>query len=180
MAESEEYLRDFPRQLAEDMVAQLRVKLNLSEDTCYLTAFIAAVDGMPKENVVQVCPGGATPWGDGEGGQEGGTLLRDQQYLVGIFFNTNFDPHQMTEETLIELSRGVLDYSEKIRSMLNGAFFGAGNELLRSQQVTQMRYVGESNIQVVDGDAVQLMKQFTFAQPYAMPLVDDRLTIGYS
>ena len=180
MAESEDYSRTIVRDVANNLILALRSRLKLDLDQCYLVAFISPVEGMPHGTVIQVAMGGATQYGGGDGGQAGGHLARDQQYVLGIFFTTEFGPHEMTEDAMLEVADGVLDYSERLRAMLAGAMIPDEDGNFSSQQMEQMRYISESAVQVVDADMVTLMKQIVFAVPLVVPLVDDTQTIGYS
>lgn len=165
---------NLPKAIAVRIVEQLREKLDMDDSNCYVAAFTTWVEGSQHDKIVQVVPSESSPWPGGDGAQEGGELIRLQTYTIGIWFVSQMDPHQMTEHALVELSDGVLDFCERVRTMLTGADLGF------SQQCEQMRFRSESAVQVIEDDFVKLFRTLMFAVPYAVPLVVDGETIDVS
>lgn len=162
---------NLPRVIAERIVRALRINLLLEEDQCFLAAFAAPVEGAPHDKIIQVVPGGASLWEGGDGGQQGGNLFRLQTYTIAIYFTLATDPHNYHDVALVEPTIGILDFTEKVRGMLTGAILGL------SEQCHRMLFQSESDTHVIDEDKLILSKTLTFVVPYAVPVVDDELTI---
>ena len=112
-----------PKKIIDRIVKGLIVKMNLTDAECYPAIAPAYVSGQ-TERVIQVVDGTARPDGRGQGGQEGGALIRRKTIRIVVWWRVHFDMKDMSRELLTREHEGMLDFLETVKNVLSHTFLG--------------------------------------------------------
>lgn len=105
------------QQITEALVEGLRTNLCMNTATCYPAIESAYIDGQ-AQTVLQVVLGEERTEEAGSGGQEGGDLQRRVSFDLTLWRRGKLDRHKRSDMLIEEVRRGLLDYTESVRSAL--------------------------------------------------------------
>ena len=151
-----------PRLIGIYICTALQRTLQLTEEQAYVSVASRFIEGQPPQ-VVQVVPGKTSPEGGGKGSQEGGALLRRQNYALTLWHQTKMDQHGWSQQALTESAYGVLDFMESIRNVFKFTTLG---DLFYEP----MKYEGETDTFVFDEDRGIFYRTLTLSGPYGEAL----------
>ena len=167
-----------PLLLAQYIVAALQRKIiykgkNIDSASVFISAteidsVISAFGIFPLFVVV---PGPTQPDSDvsGHGAQDGGSLIRRQQYTIHIYQKFNLDRRGISRQQIIQETIGLLDIFEQVRDLFALVMFGNadGSDCLLAEP---MRYEGELGNIPVDADLGIVRRDFSYSCPYGVQL----------
>src|ERR1700734_287544 len=102
--------------LMQFITVALRRRLNMSETQVFpaIAPDYSLAFGNPQ---IQVCPGGSTPHGTGNGAQDGGALLRLQTITLHCFLQLQMDQQGQSQQLLMNAHDNLTDLFKKIRGI---------------------------------------------------------------
>lgn len=144
-------------------------KLNLDPTQCQIASkktFDPLWVGKP---FYQVVPGESRPAGQGDGAQDGGSLIRVMPVTVTYTNQLNLDQYSASAETLVRLNDGSLQEFEDIRQVFAYTFFGTadGSSCLLMEPV---RISSESETSWADQESGVYERDFRFSCMYGLTL----------
>lgn len=167
--------------LIEFMVMGLRRRLNLSETQCFEAI---APDYSPVwggNPIIEVVPGQSIPYGEGQGAQEGGAILRKQTVTLYVFLKLNLDQIGMSEQILTNANQNLMDIFKQIRALFALTCFPLSPEINSPDQYLlfePMKWAGESPTVWEDPKLYVAMRSVSFDAVYGVELPIEE-TLGY-
>ena len=125
-----------------------------------------------------VVPGAARPDGGGVGAQEGGSLIRTQEFSIHFYGQSKLDQYSQSDSALFSETYGTLNNFEAIRQLFAYTFFGTqdGTATLLSEPAQLSR---ESMTVWEDADNGIFSREFVFTCQYSLVL-PSAITLFYS
>jgi hypothetical protein len=106
-------------QILKYIAAGIRRVLKYSETECFVAA---APDYDPiwkPPFIVEVTPGSQSPYDGGNGAQDGGYLLREQNIILHCFHRGQLDAFSKSTMLIVEHNLGLIDRMEAIRQLFD-------------------------------------------------------------
>lgn len=144
------------------MVVGNRVKLGLNEVQCYQSVDSAYIEAQPKR-VIQVIPASIRPHGSGNGGQEGGNLVRKMMVRHTVWYRLKLDRHKRSDKMLAQEAEGFLDFHESLREIYDMTTLGG----LTTERIS---YEGETAAAWHDFNKGIVRRDLTFGAVFACEL----------
>jgi hypothetical protein len=159
-----------------NLIAQAQVKglvqgLNLDPSQVFVSIIPALDPGFEGDLQIQVVPGAVRPYGNGEGAQFGGALLRRQTFSHVAFYRCKLDQHGRTDKTLTENGLGILDLFWRMYWVFAQTYLAVGpNEVPLLME--QMFYEGESPTTIVDAENGLFQRSILWGCSYGLTQPD--------
>jgi hypothetical protein len=122
--------------------------------------------------IIEWIPGEKSPFGGGNGAQEGGAMLTQQIITGTVFYRCRLDTYSRSTELLIEANKGLLDIFASIRALFALTCFPINGDPTASQYLLwrPMQWMGESATVWEDAENYVARRDIRFQAVYGVSL----------
>lgn len=162
------------RQIAQWIVEGIQRRLNDDQTQVFPCAVPDFDPAWQARFIIEVQPGPMQPYGDGDGAQDGGALLREQTFTLWGFWRANLDQFSKSVMLLIEAEQGILDRFEVLRQLFSFTQFPTITAPTTSDfaLLEPVRWRGESATQWEDAALRIVRRSMTLVCRYGVTLPD--------